>query len=137
MRVKRVKPHEIPLRLLEQKKMWDLRVFYEYAANAGDSWLAFVMDEGDEDDPYAAVILADCPMSMAVDWQTLIIDKPRRTPERFRDVMTFGYAALRAFANRLGRRYICTSINDPDKYLGAIGHPPAIEIAEYVLREEI
>lgn len=136
MRARAVKPHEIPRRLLEQKKAWDLEVFYEIAAR-DPAWWAVLFDEGDPDDPVAAVILADAPLYYSVQYETLIVDKARRTPERVREAFYLGHELAVEKARQLGRKYVGWASPDPGKWLDTIGHPPKAEILEHVTREEI
>lgn len=136
MNINEVKPHEIPLRLLEQKKIWDLRVFYELAIK-GAPWRAFLFDEGDMGDPVAAVILADSPLADAVECQTIIVDKERRTPERVAHVAIIAHALALEEARRLGRRYAGCGVRNPQKFLDILGNPPKAEILEHVVREEV
>ena len=78
MRCRHVKPFEIPLHLLEQKKIWNLEVFYRMAATA-THWYAFVCSDGDDD--IGAFILYDDPLYDSVALQTVIVDKAHRTYE--------------------------------------------------------
>lgn len=136
MRVKRVKPHEIPLRLLEQKKMWDVRVFYEFAIAHGHEWWAYVVDEGDELDPCAAFIITDNPLYRAVSCQTIIVDKARRTPERVAQVAILAHEVALALARSLGRQYAGCAVKDPDKFIALLGNPK-VEVLEHIVREEV
>ena len=137
MRVKQVKPHEIPLHLLRQKKVWDISLFHEYAVRAGDSWRAFVMDEGDEGDPFAAVIISDAPLSMAVDCHTIIVDKVRRTPDRVAAAAVFAHEAALSWARELGRPYAGCGVKNPEKFMEILGNPPTVEILETIVRETV
>jgi hypothetical protein len=137
LRVKRVKPHEIPLHLLRQKKTWDLRVFYEYSLLAGDNWCAFVLDEGDDGDPFAAVILADVLLSDCVEVHTLIVDKARRDTEHVAAAALFARSAALAFARHQGRKYAAAGLKQPQKFMDIFGHPPTMEIVETVIREAV
>ena len=134
MMPRRVKPHEIPLRLLEQKKVWDLKVFYELAMVA-HGWLAYVI--GPDDDPWGAIILEDNPLGMSIFCQTLIIDKARRTPERVSLASNYVYLLAREAAKQRGRRYLMTAVQDPDKFMEMIGNPPDVQVIETILRKEI
>jgi len=136
MRVKRVKPHEIPLRLLEQKKVWDLRVFYEFAVVRGHEWWAYVADEGDEDDPCAAFIITDNPLYRAVACTTIIVDKARRTPERVAQVAILAHEYTLALGRKLGRKYAGCAVKNPEKFIELLGNPE-IEILEHFVREEV
>lgn len=136
MRVKQVKPHEIPLRLLEQKKTWDLRVFYEYAIANGHEWWAYVIDEGDEGDPFAAFIVTDNRLHDAVACQTIIVDKERRTPERVQRVAILAHEFTLTRGRELGRKYAGCAVQNAEKFIELLGNPN-IEILEQVVREEL
>jgi len=135
VRVKRVKPHEIPIRLLEQKEAWDLRVFFERAVAAED-WRAYVVDEGDENDPVGAFIITDNPMYRAVDCQTIIVDKARRTPERVAMVSILAHEYTLSYGRGLGRKYAGCGVKNAEKFIAILGNPN-IEILETVVREEL
>lgn len=136
MRVKQVKPHEIPLSLLEQKKAWDLKLFYEFAVTNGNEWPSYVIDEGDEGDPFAAFILNDNPMYRGVMCHTIIVDKERRTLERVSKVAIIAHEYTVALAQRLGRKYAGTAVRDPEKFIEILGNPN-VEILEHTVREEV
>ncbi len=137
MEIEPVKPHEIPVRLLEQKKMWDTRLFCE-AAITSDNWTAYVFsDDGEGADPWGAMIFVDEPMADALCCQTVIIDKKRRTPERLSAMLVYGHQLLRAAARSLGRKYAVVTMRDADKYLEILGNPEGAEVIETVIREEV
>lgn len=137
MRVKRVKPFEIPQRLLEQKKTWNLELFYEYAVRAEDSWSAFVMDQGDDGDPVVAVIITDDPLYDAVECQTIIVDKARRTPELVAEASIIARELTLAEGRKRGRKYAGCGTKEPEKFLQIWGNPPTAVILESVIREEV
>jgi hypothetical protein len=134
MRVRQVKPHEIPLRLLKQKKVWDLKVFYEFAMT-GAPWTAYLL--GEDDDPWGAVILEDSPLAMAVFCQTIIVDKTRRTPENVMAAAIYAHEATLEKARVLGRPYAGCGVQNPEKFLEILGNPPTAKIVEHVVREEV
>lgn len=134
MRVRQVKPHEIPLRLLRQKKVWDLRVFYELAMSV-DSWTAYLL--GDDDDPWGAIIIEDSPLAMAVSCQTIIVDKARRTQENVMAAAIYAHEATLEKARELGRPYVGCGVKNPEKFLEILGHPPTAQIVECWVREEV
>lgn len=134
--IRRVKPHEIPLHLLRQKKIWNLSVFYEMAVVATD-WWAFVIDDGEASDPWAAVIITDNHLYDSVACQTLIVDKARRTPDRVALAIRIAYELGVAVAKQLGRKAIGTAVMKPETFLDALQDVDGIEVAETILKKEI
>ena len=136
MRIRSVKPFEIPISLLEQKEAWDLRVFYEYAVVA-PNWKAWLIDDGDEDDPFGAVIVTDNALYQVAECQTIIVDKARRTPERVAAAAIIAHELTLEEARRLGRKYAGCGVKNAEKFMEILGNPPAVEILETVVREEV
>lgn len=130
-----MKPHEIPVRLLEQKKTWDLEAFYEIAMQNPSWWCFLVGDDGDEE-PFGALILSDNPLYDEVDGHTVIVDKAVRTPERAEATIRLGLAMTKEIARQLGRKYMGASVRDPDRFIAQLGDSE-FQVVESVIRREI
>ena len=136
MRTRRVKPFEIPVRLLAQKKIWDLKVFYEMAMVAQD-WSAFLLLDDDDDEAVGAIIIADNPLYRAVACQTVIVDKAKRTAKRVAETAWIARELTLEEARQRGRPYATCAVLNAQKYLEILGNPPTIKITETLVLEEV
>lgn len=130
-----VKPHEIPLYLIKQKRAWDPVEFYRLALVAEDQWRAFLFTE--EQRIVGALILADDPLYYAVVLQTLILDKYYRTEERLSEIAPMCRDLALDWARQLGRKVIMSAIQPAEKFIQISGCGPTAEIVEHVIREEV
>ena len=131
----RVKPFEIPRWLLEQKKLWNLDVFYDFAHRNPDAWMSFLLTL--DGIAIGCFIVYDDPLYDSIDTQTLIIDKAYRTEENVSQSCRLVYLAMRAIAKEFGRKRIIAQVRDPEKFIERIGSPKGVKIGESVLMEEV
>lgn len=134
MKIRQVKPFDIPPHLIAQKKTWDVSVFYQLATVA-EAWFAYVVSDGDTD--IAALILYDDPLYDAIGAQTLIIDKSVRTPELVEKMFQLSRRIMLEKAKHLGRRYITANLRTPEKYIAMVGNPEGLRVIESTVREEV
>ena len=136
MKANEVKPHELPLYLVQQKKQWNPAEFYRIAYQV-DNWRAFMLEE--DGLPVGALVLTDEPIADAVVLQTIIIDTPLRCEERVvegsRLIRTLGVE----WARQLGRKYIIASTMPAfaERWLAGAGCGPSAHIIEATIREEV
>lgn len=135
MKIRHVKPFEIPRRLLEQKKGWDLSLFYEAAYENPDRWISFMLEKDGTD--VGCFILYDDALFGNIAIQTLIIDKAYRSEAIVTEATQRIYESMRAIAKEFGRNVIVAQVSTPEKYMQRLGNPEGLKIREYVIAEEI
>ena len=135
MRSSPVKPHQIPLYLIKQKKGWDPIEFYRVALGITTQWRAYLFTEKQR--IIGTLILADDPLHYAVALQTLVIDKEYRTQERLGKIAPMCRNLALAWARELGRKCIMSAIRPAEKFIEISGCGPTTQIVESVIREEV
>lgn len=131
----RVKPFEIPRHLLEQKKLWNLEVFYALAYKNPDAWMSFMLEESGV--PVGCFILYDDPLYDSIATQTLIVDKQWRMEAVVSEASRLVYDAMKAIAIEFGRKRIMAQVRNPQKFIERLGNPEGVKIGESVLMEEV
>lgn len=134
------KAHEIPVELLKQKDMWDLRIFYERALLCVD-WHAFLVEK--DDVAIAAFIIDSNTVYSDAHCSTMIIDSDHRSEETQRIVYNMARDAAHAIARALGLRSISFGTFRPNFVLELLEDSPdhvkrsKPRVVEYILREEV
>lgn len=135
MRIRYVKPFEIPRYLLEQKKGWDLEVFYRQAYANPDGWISFILEKDETD--IGAFILFDDTLSSSIGAHTLIVDKTYRTEWVVTEAIRTVYETMKEIASEWGRRFVMAQVVNPEQYIRRLGFPEGLEVREYIIAEEV
>lgn len=130
--IRQVKLLDLPLRLLKQKKSWDIAEFCRCAVLV-TNWYAYVW--GAEGEEWAMIIAVDDPIYDSVLCETLIVDKDNR--EHVPEVVRAAFQICEALAKQLGRKYVTTCTRTPNAYLRLLGNPSDIQRLETRLRKEV
>lgn len=109
--LKRVRPHEVPKSLLEQKD-WDLEEFYGLSGNR--AWEAFLYEE--EGHPVGCFMLSHTPLHGEVVIDTLIIDRAHRSYATLRKVFGAAKLVAKAYAKMVGADHVSWTTDHPEVY---------------------
>jgi hypothetical protein len=135
VRANPIKPHEIPLYLIQQKKMWDVEEYYRIASQ-DPNWLSWLIEDDELGLTVGAFIVCDDALHFGVRLQTVIVDKPYRTTERVAEATWMGRNAALMVAKMLGRKWGFCASQHAEKYMKYGECGPTAEIVESVIREE-
>lgn len=135
MRIRYVKPFELPEWLLKQKKGWNLDVFYRMAHQASDIWMSFMLEKDGED--IGCFIAYDDELFDTIATQTLIVDKAHRDEDTVTEATRLVYKSLKRIANKFGRHRIAAEVMNPDRFMSRLGNPPGLKTGEVVIMEEL
>lgn len=110
---------ELPPHLMQQKDhMWNTELFYQAAA-LNPEWFGFLVREDGE--PVGCWSCVRDHLYDALSIDTLVIDREKRTDERFIAVVRLMKHYTVELARTLGVRWVCSNTRSPKKFLAAIG----------------